>query len=118
MEGKMVKLIISEREIEETLVLDLNGDITFGEGNVLLRTAIRRLLSGGQKKIILNMENVGYLDSSGIGEMVSGFVAISREGGSFKLINLPTRVYELLMICKLLTVFDVNKNTRNALASQ
>jgi anti-sigma B factor antagonist len=113
-EGKMVKLIISERKIEETLILDLSGDITFSEGNVVLRKAVRRLIGEGQKKIILNMENVVYVDSSGIGEMVSAFVAISREGGSFKLINLPTRIYELLMICKLLTVFDVSENTRNA----
>jgi anti-sigma B factor antagonist len=113
----MVKLIIAERKIEEALILDLRGDITFSEGNVVLRAAIRRLLSEGQKKIILNMENVGYVDSSGIGEMISGFVAISREEGSFKLINVPKRVYELLMICKLQTVFDVSENTRNARAN-
>ena len=113
----MVKLIISERKIDEMSILDLSGDVIFGDGNVALRTAIRRLLGEGQKKIILNMEHVGYVDSSGIGELVSGFTATNREGGSFKLINLPKRVYDLLAICKLLTIFDVCENTRNALAS-
>jgi anti-sigma B factor antagonist len=117
MEVKMAMLTISERKTDETLILDLSGDVIFGEGNVVLRTVIRRHLGEGQKKIILNMENVGFVDSSGIGEMVSAFTAINRKGGSFKLINLPKRVYELLMICKLLTVFDVSENTRNALAS-
>jgi anti-sigma B factor antagonist len=114
----MVKLIVSERRIDEMSILDLSGDVTLGEGNVMLRTAIGRLLGEGQKKIILNMEKVGYVDSSGIGELVSGFIAISRKGGSFKLINLPKRVYELLAICKLLSVFDVRENTRNAFANQ
>jgi len=114
----MVKLIVSERRIDEMSILDLSGDVTLGEGNVMLRTAIGRLLGEGQKKIILNMEKVGYVDSSGIGELVSGFIAFSRKGGSFKLINLPKRVYELLAICKLLSVFDVCENTRNAFANQ
>ncbi len=114
----MVKLIISEQKIDELSILDLSGDVIFGEGTVVLRTAIRRLLGEGQKKIILNMEHVGYIDSSGIGELVSGFTASKREEGSFKLINLPDRVYDLLAICKLLTVFDVCENTRNAFANQ
>lgn len=114
----MIKLTISERKLDETLILDLSGDIVFGEGTVVLRDVIRCLLDEGQKKIILNMENVGFVDSSGIGEMVSGFTSVSREGGSFKLVNVPKRVYELLTICKLLTVFDVRENTRNALANK
>jgi len=113
----MIKLIILERKIDEMSILDLSGDIIFGEGNVVLRNAIRRLLGEGQKKIILNMENVGYVDSSGIGELVSGYTAINQEMGSFKLINLPKRVHDLLAICKLLTIFDVCDNTRNAPAS-
>ncbi len=112
----MVKLIVSERMIDETSILDLSGDVIFGEGNVVLRKAIRRLLGEGKKKIVLNMENVGYVDSSGIGELVSSLTAINREEGSFKLINLPTRVYEILTICKLLTVFEACENARNAFA--
>ena len=112
----MVKLIISEQKIDETLIVNLSGDIVFGDGNVVLRDTIRRLLSEGHKKIVLNMENVGYVDSSGIGEMVSGFIAINREHGSFKLVNVPKRITELLIMCKLLAIFDVTDNTDNAIA--
>lgn len=113
----MARLNISERQLGDVTILDLSGDITFGEGNLLLRAAIRRPLSEGKRKIFLNFAEVGYLDSSGVGELVSGFTAISREGGQLKLFNLPQRVYELLAITKLLTIFDVSENDVEALGS-
>jgi anti-sigma B factor antagonist len=103
----MGELTISERGAGDITILDLNGDVTFGEGNIELRRAIRRLLGEGKKKIHLNLKAVGYVDSSGIGEFISGSTAINREGGELKLMNLPPRVKELLAIAKLLTVFEV-----------
>jgi anti-sigma B factor antagonist len=103
----MARLEISERQLDDVTVLDLSGDITFGEGSVQLREALRRLLGEGKKKFFLNFANVGYLDSSGVGELVSGFTAVSRVDGKLKLLNLSPRIYQLLEITKLLPVFDV-----------
>jgi anti-sigma B factor antagonist len=102
----MAKLIIFERETGDVTILDLNGDITFGDGSVELRKTIRRLLSEGKKNIHLNFQSVGYVDSSGIGELISSFIAINREGGELKLLNPSLRVKELLAICKLLSILD------------
>ena len=106
----MAKLNIFERQVGDSTIFDLSGDITFGEGNVALRNAIRRSLGEGKRKFLLNFGSVGYVDSSGIGELVSGFTAINREGGRLRLSNLPRRIEELLTICKLLTIFDVCEN--------
>jgi anti-sigma B factor antagonist len=102
----MAKLIIFERESGDVTILDLNGDITYGDGSVELRKTIRRLLSEGKKNIHLNFQSVGYVDSSGIGELISSFIAINREGGELKLLNPSLRVKELLAICKLLSILD------------
>ena len=110
----MARLEIYERQMSDVTIFDLSGDITFGEGNVLLRAAIRKALAEGKKKIFLNFERVGYLDSSGIGELVSGFTAINREDGKLKLLNLPPRVYQLLSITRLLTVFDIAESETEA----
>lgn len=111
----MSKLDWRERTVEGVTVLDLTGDITIGEGNVALRNVIRRLLGEGRNKILLNLANVRYVDSSGIGELISSYTAIGREGGQLKLINLTERIQELLVITKLLTVFDVYENESEAL---
>ena len=103
----MIKLNIFEYETGEVIILNLNGDVTFGKGNIELRRAIRNLLFRGKKKIHLNFRCVGYVDSSGIGELISGLNAITREGGELKLFNIPVRVKELLTICKLLHVFEI-----------
>ena len=103
----MAGLIISERQVGEVTILNLSGDITFGEGNVALRNAIRRLIGEGKRKILLNLGSVFYVDSSGIGELVSGFIAVTRADGQLKLSNLSRRIRELLAITNLLTVFDV-----------
>ena len=113
----MAALNISERQMGDVTILDLSGDITFGEGNTLLRTAIRRLLSEGKNKIFLNFADVGYLDSCGVGELVSGYTAVNRENGKLKLLNLPPRIHQLLAITKLLTVFDVAEGEIEATGS-
>jgi anti-sigma B factor antagonist len=95
----------------------MDGKITIGEGSVALRTAIRRLLEEGKKKILLNLRGVGYIDSSGIGELVSSFTAITKEkGGELKLLNLTQKLQDLLGITKLLTVFDTFTNESDALS--
>lgn len=113
----MAELNISERQAGDVTILDLNGKITIGEGSVALRSAIRRLLGEGKKKILLNLGNVGYIDSSGIGELVSSFTTVNRENGQLKLLNLTQKVQDLLAITKLLTVFDTFDSEQDALNS-
>ena len=113
----MAELDIRERQAGEITVLDMSGRITIGEGSVALRSAIRRLLEEGKKKILLNLAGVGYIDSSGIGELVSSFTAVKKEGGTLKLLNLTQKIQDLLAITKLLTVFDVFDDEPSALAS-
>ena len=113
----MAELNINERQAGDVTVLDLSGKITIGEGSVSLRTAIRRLIEEGKKKILLNLARVGYIDSSGIGELVSSFTTINREGGQLKLLNLTQKIQDLLAITKLLTVFDVYEDESSALNS-
>jgi len=113
----MAELNISERQAGDVTVLDLDGKITIGEGSVALRTAIRRLLEEGKKRLLLNLARVTYIDSSGIGELVSSYTAINKEGGQLKLLNLTQKIQDLLTITKLLTVFDVYENESEALSS-
>lgn len=111
----MAELNISERQAGDVTILDMDGKVTIGEGSVALRSAIRRLLGEGKKKILLNLGNVSYVDSSGIGELVSSFTAVNKEGGQLKLLNLTQKIQDLLAITKLLTVFDVYENESDAL---
>lgn len=113
----MAELNISERQAGDVTILDLDGKITIGEGSVALRSAIRRLLGEGKNKILLNLGNVGYIDSSGIGELVSSFTAVNKENGQLKLLNLTQKIQDLLAITKLLTVFDVFEDEGEALGS-
>ncbi len=113
----MAELNITERQAGDITVLDMNGKVTIGESSVALRTTIRRLLGEGKKNILLNLGQVGYIDSSGIGELVSGFTAVNREGGTLKLLNLTQKIQDLLAITKLLTVFDVYEQENEALSS-
>jgi anti-sigma B factor antagonist len=112
----MAELNISERQAGDVTILDLSGKVTIGEGSVALRTTIRRLLGEGKKNILLNLGGVGYVDSSGIGELVSSYTAVQKEGGSLKMLNLTQKIQDLLAITKLLTVFDVYENEGDALA--
>ena len=113
----MAELNINERQAGDVTVLDLSGKITIGEGSVALRAAIRRLLEEGKKRILLNLAGVSYVDSSGIGELVSSYTAINKEGGQLKLLNLTQKIQDLLTITKLLTVFDVYESEAEALNS-
>ncbi len=113
----MAELNISERQAGDVTILDMDGKITIGEGSVALRTTVRRLLEEGKKKILLNLARVGYIDSSGIGELVSSYTAIEKESGQLKLLNLTQKLQDLLTITKLLTVFDVFEGEEEALSS-
>src|ERR1044072_6738319 len=113
----MAELNISERQVGDVTILDMDGKITIGEGSVSLRTAIRRLLEEGKKKNLLNLAKVGYIESSGIGELVSSYTAINKEAGQLKLLNLTQKLHDLLTITKLLTVFDVYESEEEALGS-
>ncbi|MCA1850339.1 MAG: STAS domain-containing protein [Acidobacteria bacterium] len=113
----MAELNIKERQAGDVTVLDMTGKVTIGEGSVALRSAVRRLIEEGKKKILLNLSGVSYVDSSGIGELVSSFTTINREGGQLKLLNLTQKIQDLLAITKLLTVFDVYEDESSALNS-
>jgi anti-sigma B factor antagonist len=113
----MAELNINERQAGDVTVLDLSGKITIGEGSVALRTAVRRLLEEGKKRVLLNLANVSYIDSSGIGELVSSYTATNKEAGQLKLLNLTQKIKDLLTITKLYTVFDVYDNEAEALNS-
>ena len=108
---------ISTRQVDGVTILDLSGRITLGEGSVQLRDAVRDLLSKGQKYILLNLAEVNYIDSSGIGELVSAFTTVRNQGGELKLLKLTKKVHDLLQITKLYTVFDVKDDEAQAIAS-
>ena len=112
-----MSLKASTRQVDGITVMDLSGRITLGEGSVILRDRIRELLGQGEKKILLNLGDVTYIDSSGIGELVSAFTAGRKEGGELKLLNLTKKVHDLLQITKLYTVFDVKDDEAAAIAA-
>lgn len=105
----------TNRQVDGIAVVDMSGRITLGEGSVVLRDTIRDLVGKGQKKILLNLGDVTYIDSSGIGELVSAFTAVRREGGELKLLNLTKKVHDLLQITKLYTVFDIKDDEATAI---
>ena len=107
----------SNRQVDGVTVVDMSGRITLGEGSVILRDTIRDLVGKGQKKILLNLGDVTYIDSSGIGELVSAFTAVRREGGELKLLKLTKKVHDLLQITKLYTVFDIKDDETTAIKS-
>jgi len=98
-------------------VVDVSGRITLGEGSSNLRDGIRTLVNDGHKKLVLNLADVSYIDSSGIGELVSAFTSVANNGGHLKLLNLTKRVRDLLQITKLYTVFDVYDSETTAVRS-
>ena len=107
----------STRQVNGIVIVDLSGRITLGEGSVLLRDMVRDLVSKGQRKILLNLGDVTYIDSSGIGELVSAFTTVRNQGGELKLLNLTKKVHDLLQITKLYTVFDVKDDEATAVAA-
>lgn len=108
---------LSTRQVGDVRVIDVVGRITLGEGASTLRESIRDLVTKGNKKILLNLGDVSYIDSSGIGELVSGFTSVANQGGVLKLLSLTKRVKDLLQITKLYTVFDVYDDEATAVRS-
>ena len=110
-------LTIASREVGGVTVLDLSGRITLGEGSVQLREAIRDLISKGSKNILLNMGDVNYIDSSGLGELVSAFTTAKNQSAALKLLSLTKKVKDVLQLTKLYTVFDIYDDEASAIAS-
>jgi anti-sigma B factor antagonist len=108
---------VVSRELDGVTVLDLDGRITLGEGSTLLRELIRERLRNGQRRILINLAQTSYMDSSGLGELVSGYRAVKNEGGELKLLNLNKKVSDLLQITKLYTVFDIYSDETQAVSS-
>jgi len=113
----MAELNIKQRQAGDVAVLDLDGQVRMGDSATALRGAIRGLVAGGNKKILLNLGGVKYVDSGGIGELIANYTTVGRTGGQMKLLNLTDKVQDLLVITKLLTVFDVYDNEAEALSS-
>ena len=110
-------LAIASREVDGVTVLGLSGRITLGEGSVQLRDAIRDLISNGQKHILLDLGDVNYIDSSGLGELVSAYTTARNQGATLKLLKLTKKVHDLLQLTKLYTVFDIYDDEASAIAS-
>ena len=113
----MKNLNITERRNNSIVILDLEGNIRLGEGSRELHDKIRHLVDNGEKKILLNLANISYIDSSGLGELVAGYTTLQKHAGEMKLLHLTGRITELMMITKLLTVFDVYENEQEAIDS-
>jgi anti-sigma B factor antagonist len=108
---------ISERAVGDVMLVDLKGKITLGEGDELLKDKVNSLINQGQRKIVLNLADVPYLDSAGLGEVVRAYTTVSRQGGALKLLGLTKRITDLLAITKLLTVFETFDSEDEAVRS-
>jgi len=113
----MAELYVKERQAGDVTILDLSGEVRIGDSSVALRNSVRNLSDQGKKKLLLNLAGVKYIDSSGIGELIANYTTVSRQGGQLKLLNLTDRIQNLLVITKLLTVFDAYDNEAEALKS-
>ena len=107
----------STRQVDGVTIVDLSGRITLGEGSTMLRDIVRDMIAKGNNKILLNLGDVTYIDSSGIGELVSAFTTVRNGGGELKLLNLTKKVHDLLQITKLYTVFDIKDDEAGAIKS-
>ena len=105
----------SVRQVEGVIVVDLSGRIKLGEGSVTLRETVKDLMAKGHKKILLNLGDISYIDSSGIGELVAAFTSVRNQGGELKLLHLTKKVHDLLQITKLYTVFDIKDDEAEAI---
>ncbi|MHB1021106.1 MAG: STAS domain-containing protein [Acidobacteriaceae bacterium] len=112
-----MSMTVSTRQVDGVTILDLSGRITLGEGSVQLRDTVRELLAKGSRSILLNLGDITYIDSSGIGELVSAFTTVRNQGGELKLLNLTKKVHDLLQITKLYTVFDIKDDEASAIAA-
>ena len=113
----MAELDVKERQAGDVTILDMTGEVRIGEGSISLRDSIRNLADQGKKKVLLNLAGVKYMDSTGVGELIANYTTITRGGGQLKLLNLTDRIQNLLVITKLLTVFDAYDNEAEALKS-
>ena len=111
----MAELDVKQRQAGDVTILDLSGAVRMGDGAVALRNAIRSLIEQGNKKILLNLSGVKNIDSSGIGELIANYTTLSRDGGQLKLLKLTDKIRDLLVITKLLTVFDSYDDEAEAL---
>lgn len=112
-----MSMTIRERELDGVVILDLSGRITIGEGTLVLRNRIEKLVRESRNRLLLNLANVDYIDSSGLGEIVRSYTTVRNAEGDLKLLSLTTRVRDLMQITKLLTVFDVFERESEALKS-
>jgi len=110
-------MTISTREVSHVTIVDINGRITLGDETGLLRDTVRQLIAQGKKKIVLNLANVDYMDSSGVGELVSSFTTVRNAGGELKLLALTKKVQDVLYVTKLYTVFDIKDDEFTAVKS-
>jgi len=113
----MAELDVKERQAGDVTILDMSGEVRIGEGAISLRDSIRNLADQGKKNVLLNLAGVKYMDSTGVGELIANYTTIKRGGGQLKLLNLTDRIQNLLVITKLLTVFDSYDNEAEALKS-
>ena len=113
----MAELDVKERQAGDVTILDMTGEVRIGEGAVSLRDSIRNLADQGKKKVLLNLAGVKYMDSTGVGELIANYTTVTRQGGQLKLLSLTERIQNLLVITKLLTVFDSYDNEAEALKS-
>ena len=107
----------TRRQLGDVVIVDFSGKITLGEGSAMLRNTVRELVNSGNKKILLSLYDVDYIDSSGIGELVSAFTTVRNSGGELKLLNLTKKVHDLLQITKLYTVFDIKDDEATAISA-
>jgi len=110
-------LRIDSREVSHVTILDIQGRIVLGDEIDLLRDAVRKLIADGKKKIILNLAQLDYIDSSGVGELVGAFTTVRNAGGELKLLNLTQKVHDILYVTKLYTVFDIRDDEFTAVKS-
>lgn len=117
-EGKTpVKMRTDTRQVEDVAIVDVSGRITVGEGNVMLREVVRQLIEAGHKKIAMNLHDVGYVDSSGLGELVKAYTTVCNQGGELKLVNPSKRVQDLLQLTRLSAVFTIEADEASAIQS-
>jgi len=107
----------TRRQLGDVVIVDFSGKITLGEGSAMLRNTVRELINSGSKKILLSLYDVDYIDSSGIGELVSAFTTVKNASGELKLLHLTKRVHDILQITRLFTVFDVQSDEHTAIHS-
>jgi anti-sigma B factor antagonist len=112
-----MSVLVKPRRLDDVVILDLSGRITLGDGTLTLREAFQKLLSSGERKFVMNLADVDYIDSGGLSELVTAFTTVRAEGGQVKLLKLTHRIRDLLQITKLLTVFDSFENETEAIKS-